>query len=84
MTNSIPFDPYALLEALDRNRVSHVVIGGFARVVHGSGELTRGLDIAPSLREETCAASRAQRTSSSQTGAARSRLTCSAPANERE
>jgi len=28
------------------------VIGGFARVVHGTGELTRGLDIVPSLRED--------------------------------
>ena len=46
------FDPYALLEELDREKVSYVVIGGFARVVHGSAETTRGLDIAPSLREE--------------------------------
>jgi hypothetical protein len=47
-----PFDPYALFEALDRERVSYVVVGGFARVVHGSAETTRGLDIVPSLREE--------------------------------
>ncbi len=46
------FDPYALLEALDRERVSYVVVGGFARVVHGSGETTHGLDIVPSLRPE--------------------------------
>lgn len=46
------FDPYELLAALDRERVSYVIIGGFARVVHGSGELTDGLDIAPSLRDE--------------------------------
>jgi len=46
------FDPYALFEALEGHRVSYVVIGGFARVVHGSGELTRGLDIVPSLRED--------------------------------
>lgn len=52
MTKTAAFDPYALLEALDRNRVSYVVIGGFARVVHGSGELTRGLDVTPSLRGE--------------------------------
>jgi hypothetical protein len=32
--------------------VSYVVVGGFARVVHGSAETTRGLDIVPSLREE--------------------------------
>ena len=52
MTDMAPFDPYALLAALDRERVTYVVIGGFARVVHGSGETTRGLDIVPSLREE--------------------------------
>jgi len=46
------FDPYALFEALERERVSYVVVGGFARVVHGSGETTRGLDIVPSLRAE--------------------------------
>ena len=46
------FDPYALLGELDREKVSYVVIGGFARVVHGSAETTRGLDIVPSLREE--------------------------------
>ena len=52
MTKEPPFDPYALLAALDRERVSYVVVGGFARVVHGSGETTAGLDIVPSLREE--------------------------------
>jgi hypothetical protein len=44
-----PFDPYALFEALEANRVHYVVVGGFARVVHGTAELTRGLDIAPAL-----------------------------------
>lgn len=52
MTRGPAFDPYALFEALDRERVSFVVVGGFARVVHGSAETTRGLDIVPSLREE--------------------------------
>jgi hypothetical protein len=47
-----PFDPYALLEALSAERVGYVVIGAFARVVHGSAETTRGLDIAPSMRDE--------------------------------
>jgi hypothetical protein len=47
----VEFDPYAILEALERNRVSYVVVGAFARVVHGTGEVTRGLDIAPSPRE---------------------------------
>lgn len=52
MTRGARFDPYALFEALERHRVGYVVVGGFARVVHGSGELTRGLDIVPSLRED--------------------------------
>lgn len=46
------FDPYALLEALEANRVGYTVIGGFARIVHGTGETTRGLDVVPSVREE--------------------------------
>ena len=52
MSKRTRFDPYALFEALEGHRVSYVVIGGFARVVHGSGELTGGLDIVPSLRED--------------------------------
>jgi hypothetical protein len=47
-----PFDPYALLAALERRRVTYIVIGAFARVIRGADELTDGLDIAPSLREE--------------------------------
>jgi len=47
-----PFDPYALLAALERERVSYVVVGAFARVVHGTAETTDGLDVVPSLREE--------------------------------
>jgi hypothetical protein len=46
------FDPYALFDALERHRLSYVVVGAFARIVHGSGEVTDGLDIVPSLREE--------------------------------
>ena len=52
MSNRPVFDPYELFAALDRGRVAYVVVGGFARVVHGSGEVTDGLDIVPSLREE--------------------------------
>jgi hypothetical protein len=47
-----PFDPYALFAALERERVAYVVVGGFARVVHGSAETSDGLDLVPSLREE--------------------------------
>jgi hypothetical protein len=43
-------DPYGLLQALERHRVSYVLIGGFARIVQGTEELTYGLDLTPSLR----------------------------------
>jgi hypothetical protein len=46
------FDPYALLQALERQRVTYVVVGALGRVLHGSGELTDGLDIVPSTRAE--------------------------------
>jgi hypothetical protein len=46
------FDPSAILEALEAERIGYVVVGAFARVVHGSAETTRGIDIAPSLRDD--------------------------------
>jgi hypothetical protein len=52
MSKPAPFDPYAIFEALERQRVSYVVVGAFARIVHGSAEITRGLDVVPSPREE--------------------------------
>lgn len=47
-----PFDPYALLAALERARATYIVIGAYARVIHGAEEVTDGVDITPSLREE--------------------------------
>lgn len=49
---SAEFDPYEALTALHAEGVSFVVIGAFARVVHGTRELTDGIDIAPSMRDE--------------------------------
>jgi hypothetical protein len=46
------FDPYALLQALERQRVTYIIVGGLGRVLHGSDELTDGLDIVPSTRGE--------------------------------
>jgi hypothetical protein len=46
------FDPYALLQALERRRVAFIVIGALGRVLHGSDEITGGIDIVPSTREE--------------------------------
>lgn len=47
-----PFDPYAILAALERRRVTCIVVGAFARVIQGAEEITHGLDIVPSLRGE--------------------------------
>jgi hypothetical protein len=49
---SAAFDPYELLGALHAHGVSFVVIGAFARVVRGTRELTDGIDITPSMRED--------------------------------
>ena len=46
------FDPYAILTPLERERVSYVLIGAFARVLQGTEELTRGLDLTPSMRPD--------------------------------
>jgi hypothetical protein len=43
------FDPRAILAALERNYVDYVLIGGLARVLRGSDEITHGVDICPSL-----------------------------------
>ncbi len=48
----VGFDPLGMLAALDRQRVSYVVVGGFARVIQGTDETTRGVDVVPSLRPE--------------------------------
>jgi hypothetical protein len=44
------FDPYAILRELDRAGVFFVVVGSLARVIQGSDEVARGLDLTPSLR----------------------------------
>ena len=46
------FDPYAVLRELERERVTYVVVGGLARVIQGSDELTRGIDLTPSPRPQ--------------------------------
>jgi hypothetical protein len=39
---------YAILSALERQRVAYVVIGSFARVIHGVDEIAHELEITPS------------------------------------
>lgn len=43
------FDPYAILRELQETRVYFVVVGALARVIQGSDEVTRGLDLTPSM-----------------------------------
>ena len=52
MTERPDFDPIAMLQTLDRHRVSYVVIGVLARVIQGAEEVTDGLDIVPAIRPE--------------------------------
>lgn len=47
-----PFDPLGLLAALERHHVAFVLIGGLARVIQGTDEVTRGVDIVPSTRPD--------------------------------
>lgn len=48
------FDPREILAAFQRAEVSYVLIGGLARVIRGSDEITYGVDICPSrLRENS-------------------------------
>jgi hypothetical protein len=51
-SEAVRFDPYAILSALERERVTYILIGDFARVLQGTEELTYGLDLVPSLRAE--------------------------------
>jgi hypothetical protein len=46
------FDPIAVLQALDRHGVAYIMIGALGRVIQGSDEVTDGVDITPSTREE--------------------------------
>ena len=46
------FDPYAILAALERERVYYIVVGALARVIVGADETTPGIDITPSATEE--------------------------------
>ena len=45
------FDPRGILAGLARNHVSFVLIGGLARVIRGTNEVTDGVDVCPSLTD---------------------------------
>ncbi|MGH3115398.1 MAG: hypothetical protein ACRDOP_18210 [Gaiellaceae bacterium] len=46
------FDPVAALQAFDRHRVAYIVVGALGRVIQGSDEVTDGIDVVPSTRDE--------------------------------
>ncbi len=46
------FDPYRVLAALEEARLWCILIGGIARVLQGSDEVTRGVDLTPSPKPE--------------------------------
>jgi hypothetical protein len=46
------FDPRAILAALERKYVDFILIGAIARVLRGSHETSRGLDICPAFGAE--------------------------------
>ena len=46
------FDPQAILEVLERHRVSYVLIGGIAAVTRGAQLLTEDVDITPARDAE--------------------------------
>jgi hypothetical protein len=48
-------EPNALMQALERHRVTYVIVGGLGRVIHGSDEIADGLR--PRPLEETCVVS---------------------------
>ncbi len=52
MARPAPFDPIAIIAALEEHRVRFIVIGALGRVIHGSGELTDGIDIVPSPKDD--------------------------------
>ena len=51
------FDPFALMQALDRHRVRYIVIGAVGRVIRGSGELTEASTSSRCSARRTCAGS---------------------------
>jgi hypothetical protein len=52
VAESIPYQPDAMLEVLERHRVLYIVIGGFAAELRGSPYVTRDVDVTPSRTRE--------------------------------
>ena len=52
MAEAERFDPLAIVAAFERQGASYVLVGALARVLQGADELTRGVDLTPSLRKK--------------------------------
>ena len=52
MSTPDSFDPLKVLATLERHRVAYVLIGSLAGVLHGTDEITNGLDIVPQAKSE--------------------------------
>ncbi len=52
MTDTVPYRPDELLEALERHQVLYVVIGGLAAELRGSPYVTRDVDVTPARTRE--------------------------------
>lgn len=50
-----PLDPWTLLGTLERHRVSYVLVGELAAVIHGGGGIADQIEISPSLKPENVA-----------------------------
>jgi hypothetical protein len=46
------FDPITVVQTLDQHGVTYIIIGPLGRVIHGTGELTSGIDIVPAMAEK--------------------------------
>lgn len=54
MTNSEkrPLEPWRVLGTLERHRVSYILVGSLAAVVHGAGGIADDVEIAPALKAD--------------------------------
>jgi hypothetical protein len=59
MSTQKPLDPWKLLGALERHRVSYVLVGELAAVIHGAGGVADHVEISPSLKPDNLARLRA-------------------------
>jgi len=55
MAKEPELDPWAALGALERYRVSYVLIGELAGAIHGSDDVARRIEITPSLKPDNLA-----------------------------